>query len=136
MTCFLTIHLSQKKKQWFKSWKILLLYCVTEINIIGNQTCSFCSVLDCWRISSWYAYSVNSIMINAVDARTLIPTNSGFILVESLLLVWVQDELVLVSAPKNLSKTLKYSIYAVHLFLISFENRLYSIHNSKRNMKP
>lgn len=76
-------------------------------------------------------------MMNAVDARTLIPTNSGFILVESLLLVWVQDELVLVSAPKHLLKhyDIKFMLFIFSLSLSKIDYTLYTTLKGIRNPK-
>lgn len=52
--------------------------------IFWVQTFSLCSIIDNWRISNRFAYKVISIMIKIVDARTMIPTKNGFMLVELL----------------------------------------------------
>lgn len=111
---------------------IISLYKVSEINIIWVQMFSFCLFLDCWLISSRYVYNISSIMIKDIDARIIIPTNTGFLLGEALLEFWLHDELELVPEFTSLSTSMetekeKYIQIYYEFFLIFFENQLYII---------
>lgn len=71
-------------------------------------------------------------MIKDIDARIIIPTNTGFLLGEALLEFWLHDELELVPEFKSLSTSMetekeKYIQIYNEFFLIFFENRLYII---------
>lgn len=46
-------------------------------------------------------------MIKAIDARTIIPTNNGFLLGEALLELWLHDELKLVPALTSLPTSME-----------------------------
>lgn len=64
-------------------------------------------------------------MIKAIDARTIIPTNNGFLFGEALLEFWLHDELKLVPALTSLPtsmETKKGNVIVIHVFTVKLSS--------------
>lgn len=65
-------------------------------------------------------YNISSIKIKDIDARIIIPTNTGFLLGEALLEFWLHDELELVPEFTSLSTSMETEKKNIFKFTMSF----------------